>query len=84
MRNGICPKCGYNDIRVGKQEATSLGQPTTVLGMQAIAPDTYVSYDVYVCLRCGYIEMGMSDGNALQKIAQKWPRVGQPPPQQMG
>lgn len=81
MRNGICPKCGYNDIRVGKQEATRLGQPTTVLGMQAVATDVNMNYDIYVCLYCGYVEMGISDANALHSIAQKWPGVGQPPPQ---
>ncbi len=81
MRNGICPKCGHNDVRVGKQHQTSIGQQTTVLGMQAIATDITVNYDVYICLYCGYLELALSDGNALQKIAQKWPRVGQPPPQ---
>ena len=81
MRNGICPKCGHNDVRIGKQELTHMGQPTTVLGMQAIASDIRTNYDVYVCLYCGYLELALSDGNALQSIAQKWPRVGQSPPQ---
>jgi predicted nucleic-acid-binding Zn-ribbon protein len=79
MRNGVCPKCGYNDIRMGKQQVMLIGSASTVLTMQAITANVHVAYDVYICLYCGYLEMGMSDGEALQKIAQNWPRVPTPP-----
>jgi hypothetical protein len=85
MRNGICSKCGNQDVRVGKQESTSLGQATTVLGLPAVRTDVAVNYDVYVCLYCGYVELGISDPTAIQKIAAQWPRITPPPsPQQPG
>jgi hypothetical protein len=80
MRNGVCPKCGYNDIRIGKDVDTTLGQPGTILGMTALIGSIRASYDVYVCLYCGYVELGLSDPDTLGKIAAQWPRLTPPPP----
>jgi predicted nucleic-acid-binding Zn-ribbon protein len=78
MRNGICPRCGHNDVRVGKDSDTMLGQPANVLRMQAVVGNIRAFYDVYVCLYCGYVELGLSDPSTLQRIANEWPRVGPP------
>lgn len=81
MRNGICSKCGNSDVRVGKEETTELGQATTVLGMPAVRIQVITKYDVYICMYCGYVELGLSDPVAMQKIAAQWPRIT---PQQAG
>jgi hypothetical protein len=37
--------------------------------------------DNYVCVNCGYVESYIADSAKLWKIAQKWPRAGERPPE---
>jgi hypothetical protein len=79
MRNGICPKCGHNDVRTGRQlhlvdiGAYSNQSPT----MQALlsTENMRVFYDVFVCVTCGYVEFALMYQDDLQKIRERWPRV---------
>ena len=75
MRDGICPNCGHDDVRVGKD--TMLGEPTTLLGIPITSNSIYSKtvYDVYVCLNCGNVELGLSDEYTLDDIAERWPRA---------
>ncbi len=78
MRNGICPKCGSNDVYTG----ASVPAKTNSYGMNAVpirggiyfSPSTAV-LDNYVCVRCGYVESYISDRKKLDEIAERWPKV---------
>lgn len=76
MRNGICPKCGYADVRMGKQvRLEELGPGGQALDMQVFTVNVRVQIDVYVCGYCGYVEMGLLNGDDLAKIRERWPRI---------
>jgi predicted nucleic-acid-binding Zn-ribbon protein len=72
MRNGICPKCGHNDIRLGKDVMG--GEPAIAFNMVVYTGFRTV-YDVYVCINCGYVELAISNHDRLQDIAEDWPQV---------
>jgi predicted nucleic-acid-binding Zn-ribbon protein len=77
MRNGICPKCGYNDIRVGAQETVTAGQPARfAIGIKINDP-IYITMTIFVCMRCCYTEHYTFEPRDLQSIAERWPRVPQ-------
>jgi hypothetical protein len=69
MRDGICPKCGGNDIRTGRHwacrrdflAASLRGNPARVIN--------------YVCTSCGYLE-NYVDPADLETFAKRWKRVG--------
>jgi hypothetical protein len=69
MKDGICPKCGGNDVRMGRHWAcrrdylavSFRGNPAEVIN--------------YVCVSCGYLENYVSESD-LAKVAKKWRRVG--------
>ncbi len=82
MRNGICPKCGYNDVRTGRQlHLVDIGGYTKQsVNMQTLfsTENMRVLYDVFVCVSCGYVELALMSMEDLQKIRERWPRVGTP------
>ncbi len=78
MRNGICPKCGYNDVRVGAQETVTVGQAQRFAIGIRIADQSTATMTMFVCMRCCYIEHYAFEPRDMQSIADKWPRV---PPQ---
>jgi predicted nucleic-acid-binding Zn-ribbon protein len=69
MKNGLCPKCGGTDIRMGRHWAcrrdhlavSSWGLPLEVVN--------------YVCISCGYLENYVREPD-LATLAKKWSRVG--------
>jgi predicted nucleic-acid-binding Zn-ribbon protein len=81
MRNGICSKCGFNDVRVGTQESVTAGQASRfALGIKITDP-VHISLTMFVCLRCCYTELYTFEPRDMQSIAERWPRVT---PQQSG
>ena len=81
MRDGICPKCGGDDVRVGAQESVTAGQPERfTLGVKINDP-VYVMLTMFVCLRCCYTEHYAFEQRDLQCIAEMWPRVTPPAPE---
>lgn len=82
MRNGICPKCGYNDIRVGGEETVTAGQLTRFSMGIKVSDPIYTTHTIFVCLRCCYTELYTFEPRDLQSIAERRPRVTPPSPQE--
>ncbi|NDJ35992.1 MAG: hypothetical protein GYB64_15155 [Chloroflexi bacterium] len=75
MRDGICPKCGSDEVYSGAQIPNKEGpegvNTIPVWGQFA----TPAPLDNYVCLNCGYVESYLSDAHKLRQIATRWKRV---------
>ena len=75
MKNGTCPKCGsthvYSGVDVlmkgGAQRSNTI--PITTL--------TLARLDNYVCVDCGFVESYIGEREKIEKIIEKWPRVGE-------
>jgi hypothetical protein len=67
MKNGICPKCEGEDVRLvnGRSPHLSIG-----LGFFGSANLVY-----YVCTGCGYVELFVESRVDLPKIAENYPKV---------
>ena len=81
MRDGICPKCGSDQVYSGE----GIQSKTNSHGMNAIpirggiyfSPVT-AALDNYVCGRCGYVESYVADPEKLEEITERWARVERP------
>lgn len=69
MRSGQCPKCGFWEVHSVATIRNGLVVPLGILSMVGSATK------LYVCVRCGYVEVYILDSTDLPKIAAKWPRV---------
>ena len=79
MKNGLCPKCGSNDVRSGaylSNKPGQLGTNTIPIGGLGLLLPLSAALDNYVCVNCGYVESYISDTKALQTISEQWPKVG--------
>jgi hypothetical protein len=77
MLNGICPKCGSEEVYSGANRS----RKTNGYGMNAIPikrgffEPSKVALDNYVCIRCGYVESYISNRQKLDEIAENWSKV---------
>jgi hypothetical protein len=69
MKDGICPKCGGDDIRMGRHNVCRRDWVLVSLWGRA-APVVN-----YVCMSCGYLENYVREPD-LAIIARNWRRVG--------
>jgi Zn finger protein HypA/HybF involved in hydrogenase expression len=74
MTNGICPKCGSTDVRVGRNLPGPYGINAIPLAHGVVNTNVAV-LDNYVCPECGYVESYIADGEKLDYIAQHWPKA---------
>jgi len=76
MLNGICPKCGSGEVYSGANVPNKKGY----YGMNSIPikgrfSPSLAALDNYVCIRCGYVESYISDGQKREEIAKNWSKV---------
>ena len=79
MRNGICPKCGSEEVYSGaatnwKTNRYGMNQLPIKHGLWARSYSSTV-LDNYVCVACGYVESYIADRAKLEEIAKYWPKV---------
>jgi predicted nucleic-acid-binding Zn-ribbon protein len=67
-----CAKCGSNDVHV--IDIDWPGRPIGASIATGMFSNTRV--DHHVCTKCGFVESYVTDRNALDKIAEKWPLEG--------
>jgi len=67
MKDGTCPKCGAKEVHMVDGNRTSIEIP---LGW---ASKTFVN--LYVCVKCGYVESYVEDMADLPKIAERWRKI---------
>lgn len=67
MRDGICPKCGSDEIYRGQR----IGLYKSIV----IALFTTAIPHIYVCTACGYFEQYIEKHKHLEKIKQNWHHV---------
>ena len=63
MRDGICPKCGSEEVY--KKQSTSYLQ-IRLTWIRAVYPTNYV------CANCGYYEWYIDNNAALEVIRNQW------------
>lgn len=70
MRDGICPKCDSLSIHTN-EEAPGLNR-------NRLHVDAWgdVTITIYVCENCGYLEQYVMYKEELDRLVEKWPRVG--------
>ncbi len=67
MKSGKCPKCGSPNVYTKQyKQAEILGGLVGRTGEQ----------DDYICTDCGYYESYIVDKEGLQRVREKWKRVG--------
>ncbi|MCU0498853.1 MAG: hypothetical protein MUF87_15990 [Anaerolineae bacterium] len=74
MRDGICPKCGSNDVykrRNGLHDGDRDGRVTLITGPLNSPSPTMA----YVCANCGYFELYIDDTIKLAQISEHWERA---------
>lgn len=74
MKDGICPKCGSDGVRVLERGITIGGKPQGAyvwIGESASA----TTYNTYLCPDCGYFESYIADTKRLTQVAENWPRA---------
>ena len=69
MKSGRCPKCESREVH---SVATIRNEFVVPLGIMSLVGS---ATKLYVCVRCGYVEIYILDSADLPKIAAKWPRV---------
>jgi predicted nucleic-acid-binding Zn-ribbon protein len=69
MKSGQCPKCESQEVH---SVATIRNDFVVPLGIMSVVGS---ATKLYVCVRCGYVEIYVLDNTDLPKIAAKWPRV---------
>ncbi len=75
MKNGICPKCGSKAVYSGVDVLMKGGGHGS--NTIPITSWTMARLDNYVCVDCGFVESYIADREKLEKIIEKWPRVGE-------
>ena len=68
MKSGKCPKCESQEVHIVSSLRTDLAIPLSLLSGSA-------PINLYVCVRCGYVEIYVHDMTDLPEIAAKWPKV---------
>jgi predicted nucleic-acid-binding Zn-ribbon protein len=69
MKNGICPKCGSEEVCINSTASTTNSNtiPITLF--------YWTRFAFYVCIDCGYVESYINDEKGQDRIAENWPRV---------
>lgn len=68
MKNGICPKCGTNDI----QKVNHTGGHRNHLSLSTFS---LVKLEEYVCCSCGLVETYIAAMEDVEKIKNKCTRI---------
>ncbi len=63
MKDGKCPKCGSKEVYLRQYKSVEIFEGVGEM-------------DKYACMDCGYSEEYVVDKQDLQKVKQKWKRVG--------
>jgi hypothetical protein len=75
MLDGICPKCGseqvYSGADVPRKQGYHGANTIPIKGNYMDGP----ALDNYVCTACGYVESYISDRPKLDEITQTWSKV---------
>jgi hypothetical protein len=76
MLNGICPKCGSEEVYSGANRS----RKTNGYGMNAIPikgrfVPSFAALDNYVCIGCGYVESYIADSWKREEIKRNWSKV---------
>ena len=77
MLDGICPKCGSNDVYCDTNVPDKDNYrrwDTIMLQNRFLLPSTAI-LDNYVCARCGYLESYVPFQENLQEITENWTKV---------
>ena len=75
MKDGICPKCGSDQVYTGADVLMKgCGHGSNTI---PITTFTSARLDNYVCAGCGYVESYIADPYKMEKIIERWPRVGE-------
>lgn len=60
MKDGICPKCGEQEIYESKEDLHNVNTPVRIFSRTALT--------LYVCAACGYLEEYVQDEKDLAAI----------------
>jgi hypothetical protein len=69
MKDGKCSKCESTDVHLVSTMRNNFAVPLGMLSFGGSATD------LYVCVRCGAVEIYVHDLADLPGIAEKWPKV---------
>ena len=76
MLNGICPKCGSEEVYSGANVPKNMsGYGINGIPIKGPWLPIYASLDNYVCIQCGFVESYISDRQKLGEIVKHWSRV---------
>ncbi|HEX8599194.1 MAG TPA: hypothetical protein VF952_11845 [Chloroflexia bacterium] len=81
MKDGICVKCGSNEVYfdpVAGELVTAHASNVVMNGIpvkRGFFSTSVAVLDSYVCGRCGYVESYILDNRKLLEIVQKWTKV---------
>ena len=76
MLEGICPKCGSQQVYSGANVTHKGGYyGMNSIPIKGLLAPSLAALDNYVCTRCGYVESYISDPRKLDQIAQNWSKV---------
>lgn len=67
MKNGICTKCGAKEIHVVDGSRTGISI--------SLSWSSNAFTNLYVCVKCGYLELFVEDAEDLPRIAERWRKV---------
>ena len=77
MLDGICPKCGSQEVYSGASMPNKSGNyganTIPIKGGKFLV--SAAPLDNYVCAQCGYVESYISDQQQLDEIVQNWSKV---------
>ena len=74
MLDGICPKCGSEEVYSGV-DAPQDARYNTIPIKGNLLMMTFARLSNYVCVSCGYVESYIADERKLDDIARNWPKV---------
>lgn len=69
MKNGICPKCSAENVRLVAGNRTEVSVATKGV----FSSGAFTCF--YVCGDCGYLEIYVEKEEDLPKICEAWPQV---------
>lgn len=76
MRDGICPKCGSDNIYTGGPNKSFVGVPllgsTIMLSLYKSWNGKRIDLTHYGCATCGYIEAYAADEESIQNMKEEW------------
>jgi predicted nucleic-acid-binding Zn-ribbon protein len=76
MKDGICPKCGSDEIYTGGPMKSFLGVPlvgsTILLSNFKKTNSVRIDLTLYGCSNCGYIESYAADEKSIQNMIDEW------------